>query len=83
MKSSMTYKAEITSFLKTAKFHGNHGRLPWPASFSVFAETGITNDKIIIGGVMDLEGRSRGLGQGMKDGIMAALSGKAGQGTSV
>jgi hypothetical protein len=45
-------------------------------SFGAFAETGITSDKIIIGGVMDLEGRSRGLGQGMKDGIMAALSGK-------
>ena len=45
-------------------------------SFNVFAETGITSSKIVIGGVMDLEGRSRGLGQGMKDGIMAALSGK-------
>jgi hypothetical protein len=45
-------------------------------SFGAFAETGITSDKIIIGGVMDLEGRSRGLGQGMRDGIMAALSGK-------
>ena len=45
-------------------------------SFNVFAETGITSSKIVIGGVMDLEGRSRGLGQGMKDGIMEALSGK-------
>ena len=45
-------------------------------SFSAFAETGITSNKIVIGGVMDLEGRSRGLGRGMRDGIMAALSGK-------
>ena len=46
------------------------------ASFNAAAEIGVTNDKIVIGGVMDLEGRSRGLGQGMKDGIMAALAGK-------
>ena len=39
-------------------------------SFNAVAETGITRDKITIGGVMDLEGRSRGLGQGMKNGIM-------------
>jgi len=45
-------------------------------SFNASAEIGVTNDKIIIGGVMDLEGRSRGLGQGMKEGIMAALAGK-------
>ena len=45
-------------------------------SFNAFAETGITSNKIVIGGVMDLEGHSRGLGQGMRDGIMAALSGK-------
>jgi branched-chain amino acid transport system substrate-binding protein len=45
-------------------------------SFNAFAETGITSNKIVIGGVMDLEGHSRGLGQGMKDGIMAALAGK-------
>jgi ABC-type branched-subunit amino acid transport system substrate-binding protein len=45
-------------------------------SFNAFAEIGVTSNKIVIGGVMDLEGRSRGLGQGMKDGIMAALAGK-------
>ena len=43
---------------------------------NAIAETGVTKDKIIIGGVMDLEGRSSGLGQGMRDGLSAALSGK-------
>ncbi len=42
---------------------------PLPAA----AETGITPSKIRIGGVMDLEGRSRGLGQGMRTGILAAI----------
>lgn len=42
---------------------------PPPAS----AATGVTPSKIRIGGVMDLEGRSRGLGQGMREGIMAAI----------
>jgi branched-chain amino acid transport system substrate-binding protein len=51
-------------------------------SFDVIAETGITKDKILIGGVMDLEGRSRALGRGMKEGIMAALSGKRVKGRS-
>lgn len=51
-------------------------------TFDVIAETGITKDKILIGGVMDLEGRSRALGQGMKAGILAALSGKRVKGRS-
>lgn len=37
------------------------------------ADTGVTPSKIRIGGVMDLEGRSRGLGQGMRAGILAAV----------
>lgn len=37
------------------------------------AQQGITDRLIRIGGVMDLEGRSRGLGLGMKAGIEAAL----------
>ncbi len=37
------------------------------------AETGVTPSLIRIGGVMDLEGRSRGLGQGMRAGILAAI----------
>lgn len=53
------------------------------AGFSAQAEVGVTNDKIVIGGVMDLEGRSRGLGQGMKDGIMAALAGKRIKGRTI
>ena len=52
-------------------------------SFSALAEIGITSNKIVIGGVMDLEGHSRGLGQGMRDGIMAALDGKQVKGRRV
>ena len=41
---------------------------------SVMAQDdGITVNTIRLGGVMDLEGRSRGLGQGMKRGIEAAI----------
>lgn len=39
------------------------------------AETGVTPSKVRVGGVMDLEGRSRGLGQGMRAGILAAVEG--------
>ena len=35
---------------------------------------GVYKDKIIIGGVLDLEGQSRGLGIGMRDGIQAAFA---------
>lgn len=37
------------------------------------AETGVTPSTVRVGGVMDLEGRSRGLGQGMRTGILAAI----------
>lgn len=37
------------------------------------AETGVTPSTIRLGGVMDLEGQSRGLGQGMRNGILAAI----------
>ena len=50
---------------------------------SAIAEIGVTPDKIIIGGVMDLEGRSRGLGRGMRDGINAAFSGQKIKGRSI
>lgn len=36
------------------------------------AATGVTPSTVRVGGVMDLEGRSRGLGQGMRNGILAA-----------
>lgn len=49
---------------------------------SANAEPGITNNKIIIGGVMDLEGRSKALGQGMKTGILAAIKGETVKGKS-
>jgi branched-chain amino acid transport system substrate-binding protein len=44
---------------------------------------GVSNSAIRIGGVMDLEGDSKGLGQGMKDGIEAALRGEKVQGRKV
>jgi hypothetical protein len=40
---------------------------------SAHAEEGVSATDIVIGGVMDLEGRSSGLGLGMKAGIEAAL----------
>ena len=46
-------------------------------------EKGVSDDTIRIGGVMDLEGRSRGLGQGMRTGISAALRGQTVQGRAV
>ncbi len=42
---------------------------------SAQAEVGVTKDVIRIGGVLDLEGRSQGLGRGMVAGIRAALKG--------
>lgn len=47
------------------------------------AEPGITNNKIIIGGVMDLQDRSKALGQGMKTGIMAAIRGEKVKGKEI
>ena len=41
----------------------------------LLAEEGITDDVIRIGGVLDLEGRSKGLGQNMQAGINAAFKG--------
>ncbi len=35
---------------------------------------GVYRDRIVIGGVLDLEGQSRGLGIGMRDGIQAAFA---------
>jgi len=46
-------------------------------------EKGVTTDSVRIGGVMDLEGRSRGLGQNMKLGIEAALRGADIQGRRI
>ena len=40
------------------------------------AEDGVTDKEIMIGGVMDIEGRSSDLGTGMKAGIEAALRGQ-------
>ncbi len=47
-----------------------------------YSEDGVTTTEIVIGGVMDLEGRSSGLGLGMKAGIEAALKNETiGRGT--
>ena len=43
------------------------------ASPALFATDGISNDTIYIGGVLDLKGRSKGLGLNMKAGIEAAF----------
>ncbi len=47
------------------------------------ASPGVLKDKIIVGGVMDLEGRSSGLGLGMRDGIDAAFRGELVQGRRI
>ena len=46
------------------------------AFIPVYAGEGVTNKEIRIAGVMDLKGRSKGLGNGMKKGIEAALRNK-------
>ncbi len=43
---------------------------------TVAADPGVEPGLVRVAGVLDLEGRSRGLGQGMKKGIEAALKGK-------
>ena len=45
------------------------------AASSVYAENGVTETVIRVGGVMDLKGDSRGLGEGMRNGIEAAFKG--------
>ena len=62
MKTSMVYEMKISKLCKTVTVAAI---VALSGSFNASAEIGVTNDKIIIGGVMDLEGRSRGLGQGM------------------
>ena len=51
---------------------------------NVFAdEIGVSQTSIRIGGVLDLEGQSRGLGQGMRTGILAALANEKVQGKRI
>jgi len=49
----------------------------------VLAQQGVTDRLIRIGGVMDLEGRSRGLGLGMKAGIEAAIRNQRAKGRRI
>ena len=79
----MNAKTSKASSLKHCKMVALATAVSLAASFGAFAETGVSRDKIVIGGVMDLEGRSRGLGQGMKDGIMAAIAGKKVKGRTI
>jgi len=52
-------------------------------SFNANAETGVSKSKIVVGGVMDLEGSSQALGQGMRKGILAAISKNRVKGRSI
>ena len=47
------------------------------------ANVDVSQNPLVLGGVMDLEGRSRALGRGMKRGIEAALEGKTVEGRPV
>jgi ABC-type branched-subunit amino acid transport system substrate-binding protein len=50
---------------------------------AVHAEDGVTESVIRVGGVMDLKGDSRGLGEGMRNGIEAAFKGVTVKGRSL
>jgi len=52
-------------------------------STSVHAVPGISKNTITIGGVMDLEGRSKALGTGMRTGIVAAIRGQKVKGKTI
>lgn len=47
------------------------------------AEPGVTSDKIVLGSVLALQGPSEGLGQGMRDGLLAALRGRTVKGREI
>ena len=78
---------QLIRYLLLAKTHSRTFSLlilfTFSGSFSAFAETGVSKSKIVIGGVMDLEGASQALGQGMRRGILAALSDKQVKGRSI
>ena len=57
--------------------------IAFSGSHTAIAETGVSKSKIIVGGVMDLEGASQALGQGMRKGIMAAVSKEQVKGRSI
>lgn len=46
-------------------------------------EPGVTSDKIIFGSVLALQGPAAGLGQGMRDGLLAALRGRSIKGREI
>lgn len=69
-------RRRIDSLPRKTAGRGCRGALAALAFFAAagaFAAEGVTSDVIRIGGVMDLQGDSRGLGLGMKAGIEAAI----------
>lgn len=46
-------------------------------------EPGVSSDKIVLGSVLALQGPAEGLGQGMRDGLLAALRGRSVKGREV
>ncbi len=52
-------------------------------SGAAVAAQGVFSDRILVGGVMDLEGQSRGLGRGMEAGIRAAFRNETVQGKRI
>lgn len=48
-----------------------------------WAESGVYDDRIVVGSVLDLEGHSRGLGIGMRTGLEAAFLGQKVQGKRI
>lgn len=46
-------------------------------------EPGVSSDKIVLGSVLALQGPAEGLGQGMRDGLLAALRGRSVKGREI
>ncbi|VAW92037.1 ABC-type branched-chain amino acid transport systems, periplasmic component [hydrothermal vent metagenome] len=86
MNRALTNRQNKTVNKKNTKFLFN-GIIFSLLSVSCFSQAyavpGVSSTKITIGGVMDLEGRSKALGSGMKMGISAAIRGKKIKGKSI
>ncbi|RLT92818.1 MAG: branched-chain amino acid ABC transporter substrate-binding protein [Ketobacter sp.] len=62
---------------------GSLATLSWSLPGVAAPRAGVDDKTIYVGGVLDLEGQSRGLGQGMRDGIEAAFRGVQVRGRSL